>query len=94
MANEWHMIQIRIGQRLRNQIKGLSEKYGYSNADITRGALELGIQITAKLFDAQEVMVKEYINLLKKQNRKRMSSVKANRDILIDSEGDSDVISE
>ncbi len=71
MTNDWHLIQIRIGQRLKNQIRSLSEKYGYSHADIMRGALELGIQITEKLFESQDVIVKEYLNLLKNQSRKR-----------------------
>lgn len=71
MANDWHLIQIRIGQRTKNHIRSLSEKYGYSNADILRGALELGIQITEKLFESQDIIVKEYLGLLKNQSRKR-----------------------
>jgi predicted DNA-binding protein len=71
MANDWHLIQIRIGQRLRNRIRTLSEKHENSNADIVRGALELGVQIMEKLLEAQDIMAKEYLRLLKVQSRKR-----------------------
>jgi hypothetical protein len=73
MANDWHLIQIRIGQRLKNQIQSLADRYEYSNADIMRGALELGVQITEKLFEAQDLMVKEYLELLKNKSRRRVS---------------------
>lgn len=76
MANDWHLIQIRIGQRLKNKIRSLSEKYRYAHADIMRGALELGTQITEKLFESQDVIVKEYLSLLKNQSRKRNLSIK------------------
>lgn len=76
MASDWHLIQIRIGQRLKNQIRSLSERYGYSNSDIMRGALELGVQLTEKLFESQDIMVKEYLSLLKNHSRKRALAIK------------------
>ena len=76
MTSDCYFIQIRIGQRLKNQIKSLSEEYGYSNADIARVALRLGIQITERLFESQDIMVKEYLRLLKCQSRKRGASAR------------------
>jgi hypothetical protein len=82
MANDWHLIQIRIGQRLKNQIRSLSEKYGYSYADIMRGSLELGVRITEKLFESQDIIVKEYLSLLKNQSRKRNPTIKQPESLL------------
>jgi predicted DNA-binding protein len=73
MANDWYQIQIRIGQRLKNRIRALSEKHENSSADVVRGALDLGIQIMEKLLEAQDVMAKEYIRLLKGESRKQHS---------------------
>jgi hypothetical protein len=70
MANEWSSIQIRIGIRTRDQIKKLAAQHGNSQADILRGALELGLQVMGVLLDAQGIVVREYLKLLKGRNRR------------------------
>ena len=71
MIDDWYSMQIRVGQRLRDQIRRLSEQHDSTNADIVRGSLELGLQIMEKLLEAREIMAKEYLRLLKNQSRKK-----------------------
>jgi len=72
MANDWHLMQIRVGQRLRERIRRLSKQHDHTCADIVRGSLELGVQIMEKLLEAREIMAKEYLHLLKTQSRKKI----------------------
>jgi hypothetical protein len=73
MANDWYLIQIRIGDRTRVKIKELAAKYDNSQADITRGSLELGIKVMDVLMEAQDIITQEYLQLLKGQSRKQPS---------------------
>jgi hypothetical protein len=69
MANDWYQIQIRVGDQTRVKIKELAAKYDYSQADIVRGALELGIKVMDVLMEAQDIITQEYLRLLKGQSR-------------------------
>jgi hypothetical protein len=73
MANDWYLIQIRIGSRTRVKIKELAAKYDSSQADIARGSLELGIKVMEVLMEAQDIITQEYLRLLKGQSRNRPS---------------------
>jgi predicted DNA-binding protein len=82
MAEDTHILQIRVGLRLRNQVQRLSERFGLTGADVVRGSLELGVRTMEKLLEAQEITVKEYLRLLKAQYRKgRITSVDSDDDI-------------
>jgi hypothetical protein len=71
MANDWGLLQIRVGDQTRNRIKELAARHENSQADITRGALELGLQVMGVLLEAQEIITQEYLKLLKGQSRQR-----------------------
>jgi predicted DNA-binding protein len=95
MANDWHLMQIRVGQRLRNRIRRLSKQHDNTCADIVRGSLELGVQIMEKLLEAREIMAKEYLHLLKTQSRKknnyRGKNIETTTATIKDATGDSDI---
>jgi len=51
---------------LKAQLKQLAEKYDRTTADIVRAVLRIGIPMMEGLSEAEEIMVREYVQLFRK----------------------------
>jgi len=61
-----HCLNIFVSYELKNQLKELARKYDRTTADIVRAVLRIGIPMMEGLSQAEEVMVKEYVELFRK----------------------------
>ena len=61
-----HCLNIFISFELKEQLKRLSEKYDRTTSDIVRALLRIGIPMMEGLSEAEEIMVKEYIQIFRK----------------------------
>ncbi|MBN1213534.1 MAG: hypothetical protein JXA92_13265 [candidate division Zixibacteria bacterium] len=61
-----HCLNIFVSYELKKQLKDLAEKYDRTTADIVRAVLKIGIPMMEGLSQAEEIMVKEYIELFRK----------------------------
>ncbi|MEW5995597.1 MAG: hypothetical protein AB1744_14540 [Candidatus Zixiibacteriota bacterium] len=61
-----HCLNIFVSYELKNRLKTLAEKYDRTVSDIVRAVLRIGIPMMEGLSQAEEVMVKEYIQLFRK----------------------------
>lgn len=64
-----HCLNIFVSYELKKQLKELAEKYDRTTSDIVRAVLRIGIPMMEGLSQAEEVMVKEYIQLFRKLRR-------------------------
>lgn len=71
-----HCLNIFISYELKQELKELAEKYDRTVADIVRALLRIGIPMMEGLSQAEEVMVKEYIQLFR-----RLRQVKSLKEI-------------
>ncbi len=71
-----HCLNISISYQLKNDLKDLADKYDRTVADIVRAVLRIGIPMMEGMSRAEEVMVKEYVQLFRK-----LRQVKALKDI-------------
>jgi len=71
-----HCLNVFISHELKSQLKQLAAKYDRTTADIVRALLRIGIPMMEGLSQAEEVMVKEYIQLFRK-----LRQVKSLKDI-------------
>ncbi len=61
-----HCLNIFVSYELKNRLKELARKYDRTTADIVRAVLRIGIPMMEGLSQAEEVMVKEYVELFRK----------------------------
>lgn len=61
-----HCLNIFVSFELKQRLKSLGEKYDRTTSDIVRAVLRIGIPMMEGLSEAEEVMVKEYIELFRK----------------------------
>ena len=61
-----HCLNIFVSYELKSQLKALAEKYDRTTSDIVRAVLRIGIPMMEGLSQAEEIMVKEYVQLFRK----------------------------
>lgn len=61
-----HCLNIFVSYELKAELRELANKYDRTVADIVRALLRIGIPMMEGLSQAEEVMVKEYIQLFRK----------------------------
>jgi predicted DNA-binding protein len=61
-----HCLNIFISYELKSRLKALAEKYDRTTSDIVRAVLRIGIPMMEGISEAEEIMVKEYIQLFRK----------------------------
>ena len=71
-----HFVTLRISYQTKEQLKRLAERYDRPVADMIRAVLKVGIPMMDGMSRAEEVMVKEYVQLFR-----RLRQVKALKDI-------------
>lgn len=71
-----HCLNIFVSYELKEQLKTLAKKYDRTTSDMVRAVLRIGIPMMEGLSQAEEIMVKEYIQLFKK-----LRQVKSLKDI-------------
>ena len=71
-----HCLNVFVSHELKQQLQALAEKYDRTTADIVRAVLRVGIPMMEGLSAAEEVLVKEYIELFRK-----LRKVKSLKDI-------------
>jgi predicted DNA-binding protein len=71
-----HCLNVFVSYELKDQLKALAEKYDRTMADMIRAVLRIGIPMMQGMSQAEEVMVREYIQLFRK-----LRQVKALKDI-------------
>ena len=61
-----HCINVYISFELKRQLAELAKKYDRTNADIVRSVIRIGIPMMQGLSEAEEIMVREYVQLFRK----------------------------
>ena len=61
-----HCLNIFVSGELKESLKNLAEKYDRTTSDIVRAVLRIGIPMMEGLSQAEEIMVREYIQLFRK----------------------------
>ena len=61
-----HCINVYISYELKRQLAELANKYDRTAADIVRAVIRIGIPMMQGLSEAEEIMVKEYVQLFRK----------------------------
>lgn len=61
-----HSINVYVSHDLKNRIRELADKYDRTSADMIRAVLRIGIPMLEGLSQAEEVMVREYVELFRK----------------------------
>jgi predicted DNA-binding protein len=69
-------LNIFVSYELKGRLKALAEKYDRTTSDIVRAVLRIGIPMMEGLSQAEEIMVREYIQLFRK-----LRQVKSLKDI-------------
>ena len=71
-----HYLNIHVSQEMKAQLQALADKYDRTTADMMRAVLHIGIPMMEGLSEAEEIMVKEYVELFRK-----LRKVKSLKDI-------------
>lgn len=66
-----HCINIFVSYELKERLKLLAARYDRTMADIIRAVLRVGIPMMEGISQAEETMVREYIQLFRKLRRVR-----------------------
>lgn len=66
-----HCLNVFVSYELKQQLKALAEKYDRTTADIIRAVLRIGIPMMDGLSRAEEIMVKEYVELFRRLRKVR-----------------------
>ncbi len=61
-----HSINVYVSYELKERVKDLSEKHERTMADMVRALLKIGIPIMEGISEAEEMMVKEYVELFRR----------------------------
>jgi predicted DNA-binding protein len=71
-----HSLNVFVSLELKERVQALARKYDRTNADIMRAILRIGIPMMEGISQAEETMVKEYVQLFR-----RLRQVKSLKDI-------------
>lgn len=71
-----HCLNVFVSHELKARMKALAKKYDRTTADMVRAVLKIGIPMMEGLSEAEEIMVREYIQLFR-----RLRQVKALKDV-------------
>jgi len=66
-----HCLNVFVSHELKAKLKELADRYDRTTADIVRAVLRIGIPMMEGLSEAEEVMVREYIQLFRKLRQVR-----------------------
>ncbi|MEW5795267.1 MAG: hypothetical protein AB1772_02800 [Candidatus Zixiibacteriota bacterium] len=61
-----HCLNVFVSPDLKGRLKELADRYDRTTADIVRAVLRIGIPMMEGLSQAEEIMVREYIQLFRK----------------------------
>ena len=61
-----HCLNVFVSFELKSRLKQLAERYDRTAADMIRAVLRIGIPMMEGLSEAEEIMVREYIELFRK----------------------------
>ncbi len=71
-----HSVSIFVSYELKERLRLLADKYDRTVADMVRSVLKIGIPMMEGLSEAEETMVKEYVEIFR-----RLRKVKSLKDI-------------
>ncbi len=71
-----HCLNVYVSTELKERVKDLADRYDRTTADMMRAILRIGIPMMEGLSTAEEIMVKEYVQLFR-----RLRQVKSLKDI-------------
>ena len=61
-----HCLNVFVSYELKEKLRNLAEKYDRTLADMVRAVLKIGIPMMEGVSEAEETMVREYIQLFRK----------------------------
>lgn len=61
-----HTVHVFVSYELKARLQRLAQRYDRTMADLVRAVLRIGIPMMEGLSEAEELMVKEYIQLFRK----------------------------
>lgn len=61
-----HCLNIFVSYELKSSLIQLAKKYDRTTADIVRAVLKIGIPMMEGISEAEEMMIKEYMQLFRK----------------------------
>ena len=61
-----HCLNIFVSYELKERLKKLAKKYDRTTSDMVRAVLKIGIPMMEGLSEAEEIMVREYVQLFRK----------------------------
>lgn len=61
-----HCLNVFVSYELKERLRQLARRYDRTNSDMIRAVLRIGIPMMEGLSDAEEIMVKEYIDLFRR----------------------------
>ena len=61
-----HCLNLLVSYELKKRLQDLAAKYDRTTADIVRSIIKIGIPMLEGLSEAEEAMVKEYVQIFKK----------------------------
>lgn len=66
-----HCLNIFVSYELKSRLTELAKKYDRTVADMVRAVLKVGIPVMEGIDKAEEIMVKEYIELFRRMRQVR-----------------------
>ncbi len=61
-----HCLNVYVSYELKSRLGQLAKKYDRTTADIVRAVLKIGIPMMEGISQAEEIMLREYIDLFRK----------------------------
>jgi len=66
-----HCLNIFVSHELKSRLNDLATRYDRTTADMVRAVLKIGIPMMEGLSQAEEIMIKEYVQLFRKLRQVR-----------------------
>jgi len=66
-----HCLNVFVSYELKSRLSDLADKYDRTVADIVRAIMKIGIPMMEGISEAEEIMMKEYIELFRKLRQVR-----------------------
>ncbi len=66
-----HCLNIFVSHELKSRLNNLAEKYDRTLADMVRAVLKVGIPVMEGVSQAEEILVREYVELFRKMRQVR-----------------------
>ncbi|MBD3401725.1 hypothetical protein GF420_02430 [candidate division GN15 bacterium] len=61
-----HCLNVFVSYELKDRLKSLAKKYDRTTADMVRAVLRVGIPMMEGLSEAEQIMVREYVELFRR----------------------------